>query len=492
MENTSIVEHAKRADKTMLVVLFISTIYSLGIANMHDTWGQALSVGGLTLVTGLILQQLYEGQLITRLFMGAALMVMTALHVNQSQGMIEMHFGFFAFLALLLYYHDWRPILLSAALVAVHHVGFYFLQQQGAAVYVLDNVTRSWGIVMLHAGYVVVETAVLIVMALDLKSRELAAADLQSTVNAMAISNRIDLTQRCTLQSKISQNFNIAIGQIHDVIKNMGVNEIKLSDANAELISIMHKNTQEVEHQTLETKQIVTSITQMTDAIQSISQNAVTAAEAARSAQESAKNSSELSQTTQRNMLHLGQEVEQASNAIKGLAAESNNIGSVLDVIRGIAEQTNLLALNAAIEAARAGEQGRGFAVVADEVRSLASRTQESTAEIHRMIEKLQGGSRQTVDAMSASQALMSKCLNDVVLSNDALQKVVESMHRILDMNTLIASATTEQEAVMNQVSINVNSMKTIYDHLSGIQSTSTRLHETANEFRQAILRFQV
>jgi methyl-accepting chemotaxis protein len=489
-------QHYQKADKTMLVVVYVTFVYALALANMHDTWGQAIVIGGGTTLLATALFKMHAGQFITRVFMGLALMVMTMLHVNQAHGMIEMHFGFFAFLALLLYYHDFKVVIAAAGLVAVHHLGFFYLQKQGVDLYVLDSPTRSWNIIFLHAGYVVVETAVLIVMSRDLYKKEQSGYDLQDTVESITGRGSVDLTARCKTEGTVSQHFNGFIETIHSLINNMSRNGDVLAGASTELTSLMGENSNQLILQQQETQKIATAVAEMTGAIQSIAQNAESAADSAKQAQSSVQSSSDVSQRTQDNMARLGGQINEASQAIGNLATETENIGSVLDVIRGIAEQTNLLALNAAIEAARAGEQGRGFAVVADEVRSLASRTQQSTEEINNMIEKLQEGSKGTVTAMEASRALMEKCSEDTMQTNSSLQDVVDAMGTILDMNNLIASATTEQESVMSGVSENAHAMQRMSEanneRLQGVLESSNSVDVIATEVQQPIKMFRV
>lgn len=494
-KNQLMLEHYTRADKTMLAVVYITLAYSLALATLHSTWGQAIVIGGATAVAATLMYKMYGGRRITRIFMGLALMSMTALHVNQAHGMIEMHFGFFAFLALLLYYHDWLCIVTSAGLVAVHHLGFFYAQQSGVDIYVLESANRNWSIIFLHAGYVVVESAVLIIMSRDLHKKEESGFELQDTVRSVTGKDQIDLNHRCKGDGVISQNFNSFIEKIHTLIKDLGRNGETLSGASTELTSLMDQNADQLKQQQVETQEIASAVSEMTGAIQTIAQNAEQAADAAKEAQESVSNSSTISQRTQSSMQRLGGQINEASEAIGQLASESENIGSVLDVIRGIAEQTNLLALNAAIEAARAGEQGRGFAVVADEVRSLASRTQQSTEEINNMIGKLQDGSRNTVTAMESSQNIMEECVRDTMQTNESLQGVVESMNMILDMNTLIASATTEQESVMTGVSKNAHSMNEISqsnaERLQGVLTASNSVEEIATTIQDAIQQFK-
>jgi hypothetical protein len=201
-------EHYKKADKAMMYVVYLASAYSLALANMHGTWGQAITIGIGTSIIATILTKYFYGRVMTRIFMGLALMVLTALHVNQAHGMIEMHFGFFAFLALLLYYHDWKPIVAAAGFVAIHHVGLFYFQIQGSPIFVLDTIEKGWGILFLHAGYVVVETIVLVIMSINLHKQEVSSYDLQDTVSEISNNGELDLNHRCQTKGKVNMAFN--------------------------------------------------------------------------------------------------------------------------------------------------------------------------------------------------------------------------------------------------------------------------------------------
>ena len=192
----------------------------------------------------------------------------------------------------------------------------------------------------------------------------------------------------------------------------------------------------------------------------------------------------------------LASEIESASGVIYKLNEYSDNIGSVLDVIRGIADQTNLLALNAAIEAARAGEQGRGFAVVADEVRTLASKTQESTSEIQGMIERLQNGTKDAVTVMEKSQDEARISVDQTAKAGKALESITRAVGVINDMSTHIASSAEEQSAVTNEMHENITTISSLADQTAQGSNesldASQQLAKLAAELKQMVSQFKI
>ena len=250
-----------------------------------------------------------------------------------------------------------------------------------------------------------------------------------------------------------------------------------------------------MEEQSQETYQVATAVTEMSSTVQEIARSAEQAAAAVKGANDQAlEGLSVMSQTTQ-GITELAQEVKSAADVINQLEAESQSIGSVLDVIRGIAEQTNLLALNAAIEAARAGEQGRGFAVVADEVRTLASRTQQSTEEINEMIARLQKGTSDAVSVMNEGSSKATSTVELAGTSANALEKIVDSVSTISEMTIQIATAAEEQSAVAKEIDQSVVRISKLSEesgeNSNHVLESSTSLNDLGGKLKRIIDTFK-
>jgi methyl-accepting chemotaxis protein len=262
---------------------------------------------------------------------------------------------------------------------------------------------------------------------------------------------------------------------LRDILDGTG----QLADAANRLTEITAQSRQRVFNQNMQTEQVASAMTEMSTTVQQVAQNASRAAEAAQDADQQAKSGMAVVKSTIQSIDSLASEVARTSDAINKLKEDSVSIGAVLDVIRGIAEQTNLLALNAAIEAARAGEQGRGFAVVADEVRTLASRTQQSTQEIQGMIERLQTGANQAVAAMIQGKTAAKSSVDQAMNAGNSLETINRYIDTIKDMNTQIAAAAEEQSVTAEEINRNVV-------NISGIsRETAEGAEQTANSSGQ-------
>ncbi|WP_087019822.1 CHASE3 domain-containing protein [Thaumasiovibrio subtropicus] len=270
----------------------------------------------------------------------------------------------------------------------------------------------------------------------------------------------------------------------------------QLTDASDQFGTITSKTSEGAEEQKHMTDQVAVAMNQMSISVQEVARNVVSAAEFARDAHSEAENGLQVIESTKESITSLEAEIQQTSERLTGLAEQANNIGGILDVIRDIADQTNLLALNAAIEAARAGEQGRGFAVVADEVRSLAKRTQDSTSEIQELIERLQHGTTEVVASMEKSAEIVGGSVREANKSGEAFNTISESIAKINDMNTQSANAAEEQSATAEEINKNVVAVNKISDQSAeyaqhGVASSQS-LNVLSDDFRAIVGQFKV
>jgi methyl-accepting chemotaxis protein len=295
-----------------------------------------------------------------------------------------------------------------------------------------------------------------------------------------------DLTKRLEVHSndeigQLGNSFNVFVSKLHSIITNVADVTRDVKDSSNDI----NTQTQLIENQLVnhnhETELVATAITEMSATSQEVAQNTTQVAVSTQSATQDVANAQKCVDVSLEEVSNLMSEINQAAEQVNSLSEQSKKINSVLSVIGGIAEQTNLLALNAAIEAARAGEQGRGFAVVADEVRSLASRTQESTLEINEMLNELHTLVTAAVKAMLASQQSCNRSVESSRAISESLGAVTSSVTTINDMSTQIATAATEQSSVTEEINRNVFAIQEIVNELTrSIKTTSSVSHHLA------------
>ncbi|MBB2494628.1 methyl-accepting chemotaxis protein [Aquipseudomonas ullengensis] len=310
-----------------------------------------------------------------------------------------------------------------------------------------------------------------------------------------------DLTVRLNVDradelGQIANGFNTFLNKLQGMIRDVVGSVQKVSDSSEHTADIAIRTNQGVQKQMAEIDQVATAVHEMTATAQDVARNATLAAEAANHADRSANDGKNIVHKTSTAIAALATEIGRATSVVQTLAKDSENINAILTAIRGIAEQTNLLALNAAIEAARAGEQGRGFAVVADEVRNLAQKTQQATEEIQAMIQQLQQGTREVVSVMEQSQTRTDESVQQAAIAAEALESITQAVSVINDMNTQIASAAEEQSAVAEDINRNVTNIGQVAAEVAGgadeASQASAELTKLAEQQRRLINQFRV
>ncbi|MCF8986127.1 HAMP domain-containing protein [Pseudomonas syringae] len=352
--------------------------------------------------------------------------------------------------------------------------------------------------------YVAVATVVLMLIvvlwlaSVIIRNIKVAVVDVNRTL--MALSTR-DLTARTRYVGKdefgeISRNLDNMAQQISDVIRDIGSATAQVATAAEQSSAVALQTNQNVAQQRQGTDQVATAISEMSATVKDVARSTTDAAEMSQRVNNSTLQGKTEIDNTIGLIQGLSVQAEETSRIIDELKGESNSISSVLDVIRGVADQTNLLALNAAIEAARAGEQGRGFAVVADEVRNLAKKTQDSTVSIQKMIANLQSGSERAAASMQETLGKAQEGASNVVRAGELLEEIAEGIATISDRNIQVASAAEEQSLVAEEIHRNVDDINSLVIQVSaGAEQTAVTSRELARlaEQQQGLVgRFKV
>jgi methyl-accepting chemotaxis protein len=310
-----------------------------------------------------------------------------------------------------------------------------------------------------------------------------------------------DLTQRLTVVNDdeigmLSNNFNTFISNLHELIQRIVNSADELLVCSGDIKSNAGRNATATQQQLREIEQAATALHEMTATTQEVAQNASDTADKTQSCNELAMTGSAIVRKTVDEIHNLSSEITTTSEKIVELKDKSEHINTVLEVIKEIAEQTNLLALNAAIEAARAGEQGRGFAVVADEVRGLAQRTQQSTEEIEVIIKDLQSSSEESNRMMEVSSGTLAQAVEESGKATLSLEEIIRDINMINDMNTQVATAAEEQTVVAGEISEKVSTINDITSEVTEnagyVGELGSRLDSLSSSIKDDLSKFKL
>ena len=371
----------------------------------------------------------------------------------------------------------------------------------GTGIYIDDVEKTMWSAVQGLVLELIIITVLIIILSLFIGKSII--TPINHTTNALAdlAKGEGDLTQRLPVNgqdeiSKLAQSFNEFIIKIQDVVKSTQTSAKAIKHSSIDLSSLAEKSLESNKQQNSETAQIATASNEMLSTINEIANSATTAANLAEGASAEAQTSKEIVNKSVTSVRDLSIEINGASTVITELNNECASIDSVLSVIEAIAEQTNLLALNAAIEAARAGEQGRGFAVVADEVRTLAGRTQVATLEINEIIAQLQTKATEAVSAISKSSDIAENAVTQAAETSESLDSISNAIIAISDANLHISTAANEQSTVTREIDERVTAIAQLSEESTNrsveINTSSEGVSKLGTQLRELIKTFKV
>ncbi|TKB50923.1 methyl-accepting chemotaxis protein [Ferrimonas aestuarii] len=352
--------------------------------------------------------------------------------------------------------------------------------------------TQTWAVML---------ASVLFATFISVVTRRSITQPLDHINEGLSILAQGDLTQRLTLNNRdefgrVAKNINALSDSLRTLIASILERADQLAAAAEETSAVTAQTTSGIQEQSSQIEQVANATTELSSSANEVATNANDALGETQQANEETQQAKALSENNGLLIQTLAQEVERAAQVINKLNSDTAAIGGILDVIRGVAEQTNLLALNAAIEAARAGEQGRGFAVVADEVRSLASRTQQSTTEIQQMIEMVQASAKEAEQVMQNSQEQAQRSVTTTEEANQALEAITQSVAQVVSAANQISQAASEQNRVSQTISENLEQIATISEQTSSgavqTASSSQQVAQLAEELQHQVREFKV
>ncbi|WP_196139227.1 methyl-accepting chemotaxis protein [Aliikangiella sp. G2MR2-5] len=427
-------------------------------ANVYGTWLEAIVLGGVLAVPAFIFATLRAGEALTRHVLTVSLLGLVALHVQQLNGMVEAHFGFFVVTAFLFIYKDWKLFATVLTVGVIHHGSFYLLQKADTGIVVFNQSNSTLWVLFQHAFYLALECIVLAKAAVS-SSLE---AELVSTLSRITQSGKgLDFRIRDANSDNIYvRHLNSMVQQTSSALGNVkGASESMKSTVN-DVSGAMQSYRNKSELQRSQTVSIASATQQMSDTFRHMVEDVSSVYEKVNASVDKQTKVSEAMQLSKNAISQLKSKIEKANDTIIELSSHSHRIGRVLDVIQSISEQTNLLALNAAIEAARAGDAGRGFAVVADEVRTLAMKTRESIDEIQTTINCVQEGGEKAVEEMRHCNQFIEDSVGQTDHANAQLYEATTLINELAQINESFVSSISQQSQAAQEIAEKVGAIR--------------------------------